>query len=1493
MTKRITFLMLLMMVFIGANAQRKQYLGRGVVANYATSKGVMISWRRLIQDPENATYNIYLNGKRLNTEPLTGTNYLTGASNVPDGASVTVTMTDDKGTESEPSVPFIYKKVDLNGTTISNAYLNVNYAKAGSPIVNRGDTVFTTKYCWPVDLDGDGEMEYIINRIYNLKDQNGCTGWGADKLGGDCLEAYSRDGKHLWTVNLGIHFFAFGGQNDGVTVGDFDGDGKGDICVQVCEGARFWDSSKHDFGKYLYYNGTQASHTGSGTETVSSDGTNPDIDKDGITNYTTDAAGKNPQWYMAVIDGITGEQKAVCPMTLPSDKDATYTRTNKNAFMGDEYSYLSAAMGSAYLDGKKQSIVAQFQFRLASGVHHYFTYAYGYEGGEFKEKWIFKFHDNGNPSEFHHIRIGDVDGDGMDEVMNGACAVDQDGTLLWNSGIAHGDRFRMSDIDPDIPGQEIFAIQQSAGDMLGQILYSATDGKAIKKWYLNAVGDVGRGECMDIDPKHKGYEMWSTMPNIYDCKGNVVSASSPYPYEGVWWDGELDREELITSGSGNNPPTIIAKWDGGGGWNRLYQISREANWQVAAEYGVRAMFWGDIYGDWREELVLKTIENGVESGFCCLSTAYPTDVNNIYCLLQDPNYYGQITNRGYYQSPNTSFYLGYDMPRPQLPPFIQADKDNAVYDLMLGNVTVNASETASNHYFMPVKGQTLTIGNEAFTIKNLMWKSQQGKVILNGNAEGNIVLSEGEMAVNGSVNGNIDLRARGTLSGKGTVKSLTFEGALNYEGGRIMPDGMLTVDSDLAIDKNTYIEIDLNTGSFVKVNGSLNISAPVVFTLTAPSSDNPAGEFKLIEYTGTFNGNVESLSVNGLTGLFYNFTVKDNAVWLVINEQRNATENVVWTGAESNEINYKSSNFAINDTPTAFVAGDGIVFPEMPSATTINVPELMPISSATFQNGTKTYTVNGNGGFSGNGNVVYNGQGVVNMNLTKSDYTGATIINSGIVSVKELADAGTPSSIGAASSAATNFVIGKATLIINNVSTSTNRGITLNDTATITINSGTASLKGIVRGEGTLKKTGAGQLNITYAGNNAWGGTILQEGTLAMGTWNTTFGKATSPIRVTGTVTIKMFDCNSSSTMPNFQNALTIDKGRTLTFMAGSRCKISGSLSGEGTYKITFPYVRGDVYTKVSDFAGTYEVASENCRFMQTMDFSKATLKMDAGSYAAGFKAGSGTEASYTHKIGSISGTGTIGTGTWNIGYLNKDDSFGGTFNSTATVNKYGTGKLSLTGASACNISIYGGSLLARNASNAVTTGTITARAGGLLAGNGKVQNVVVMKDGEVGAGVVDTYYATLTINGNLTVQSGGKVRVRHYSSATKTNNDQINVAGTVTLNSPIFELSPINSNEIVDGSELNVFNGASKITINGKVTITPEKPKAGWDWDLSRLTSDGIIAIKKDDSSGINAPMTDSNATMTVYDLSGKRHVKVTKSGPYLINGKKSLIKQ
>ena len=1457
-----------------ANAQRiQQRLGRGVVA-VQNGSSVTVTWRKLAQEPENAKYNVYIrkNGAtdyvKINNTPLSNTNYKTTTTSVPLGSEVAVRVVTVSGSdmaEGELSTPFKFKSLDLR-----NMYMNILFNN--SPLDNAD---YDTKFCWPVDLNGDGEYDYVVDRNSTTQERH-------------YLEAYLADGTYLWTVDLGPNEMSSAGQDDQICAYDIDCDGYGEVLVQTSDGTRFWDKNNNMWG--LYVNGS----------------TTGDTDGDGIIDYNTQSTRNAPK-YFSVINGMTGAEKA----SVEQWYDEAYNRTNKSSLMGDEYNRHVGHVGIFYHDGVHPALVMEWHTRTTSGVHQYRNSAFAYDFSSGKaQNWHQLFMKGTGGPAFHQIRIFDADGDGKDEMSTGSYCMDHDGNTLYSAGIAHGDRHRTSDIDPERPGLETFSVQQYADDMLGQILFDAATGKPIRKWYLSSVGDIGRGECMDIDKSHLGWEMWSTMDgSVYDAKGDKITGlTNTYPTEGIWWDEELDREIVQSSDSHYN--VYVQDYYKG----RLIEIAKLSGYRYITSYGKRAKFWGDIIGDWREELVLNHMENGVNVGIVGFTTDYTTSVNNIYCLQEDPHYRGDCTTKGYYQSPNPGFYLGYNMPRPQLPPCMvtdlvarhgggwttydhvtpatYTDGKTLLFDLTLGNDKVTMADGAkpATVYAMPVKGQTVTLDGD-LTGDFDTWKSQQGTLVLTGKntSTGTTYISEGTLVVNGEVSGDIDVRARGTLSGSGVVNNVTFEGAMNYEGGRIMPFGTLTFGKGLTLNKKTYIEMDIDQKALISVLGDLNVTSSVIFTV---NSVNPvAGEYKLIEYSGEMTGSLDNMSVRGLVGLSYDIVNHDKAVWLVIHEQREAIQGVKWAGNVDGNWNYQTENFVKDEASTAFVAQDGLYFGDDAKTKTVRVDGLMPTSRIEVDTD-GTYTFNGNGGFSGTGMLVKNGTGSLVLNISKSDYTGATVINSGTVTVKDLADGGIVSPFGAASADADNLRIGKATLVINNSNAATNRGITLNDTATISNTSGTVALKGIIKGNGVLRKSGAGQLNITYAGMNQWSATILQAGTLAMGAWNTTFGKATSPIHVTGNSAIVMFDNNSSSAVPSVQNAITIDAGKTLTFNAGSRCTVKGSLLGEGTYKISFPYVRGDVYTNCSKFEGTYEVASGQWRLRQAIDLSKATVKLGAGVYAAGYSSDK-NEGTFTHKIGVLSSTATdctLSTGTWNVGYLGTDATYAGVFNGSAVMNKYGDGRLTLTGASAGTLNIYQGTVEAKNTAAPITTGTISVRSGGTLEGTGQVQSVTVASGGTLGAGRgTSLMVGTLTVKGSLTMSAGAILRLRTRSSSVTTSSDAFKVAGSVKLTSPRIVISAIDAEHTyADDAELSVFTGTGSVSISGDVTIEPSVPKAGYKWDISTLTTDGKIRVVADPTAIDDVHVDGTKNVNGIYDLSGRPVVNTVRHGVYIVNGRK-----
>jgi len=86
--------------------------------------------------------------------------------------------------------------------------------------------------------------------------------------------------------------------------------------------------------------------------------------------------------------------------------------------------------------------------------------------------------------------FADLDGDGKDEIVYGAMAVNDDGTGLWNSGLGHGDALHVSDIDPNRPGLEIWGIHEQA--QIGSALLDGKTGKIIWEPDLAMLEEVSR-----------------------------------------------------------------------------------------------------------------------------------------------------------------------------------------------------------------------------------------------------------------------------------------------------------------------------------------------------------------------------------------------------------------------------------------------------------------------------------------------------------------------------------------------------------------------------------------------------------------------------------------------------------------------------------------------------------------------------------------------------------------------------------------------------------------------------------------------------------------------------------------------------------------------------------------------------------------------------------------------------------------------------------------
>lgn len=446
-------------------------------------------------------------------------------------------------------------------------------------------------FVWVGDLDGDGEYDYVVDRH------------GAES---SKLEAYRRDGTFLWRYDCGPNGLnkdniAPGssaisiGHADDVTVYDLDSDGQAEVIVKTANGVIFGD------GTILEHN-------------------------------------NDNEQFISVLNGATGAEEARAP--VPTD----YIDVGP----------VQGHFGIMYCDSVNPSFVFKAKNRRADGGFNLLIVTYDYKNGELIQRWKWN-RGNTNAPDAHQIRIIDLDGDGRDEISNGGHVIDDDGTFLYTiPGVVHGDRFHITDFDPERPGLEGYYIQQDNPSGLAWVYFDAADGSIIRQQVLDSPADLARGTAGDIDPRYKGLEFWTFTDGIYTAQSeDPISINFPWPNFKIWWDGDVMAELLNTEN--------ITKWN--------YLTESESYLLNAGKYGAvdswrdAAQFHGDIMGDWREEVIFGSEDN---SAILIFTTTHPTDTR-LYTLPHNPGYRACMTVKGYQQSHLTDYYLGDGMSDPPAP----------------------------------------------------------------------------------------------------------------------------------------------------------------------------------------------------------------------------------------------------------------------------------------------------------------------------------------------------------------------------------------------------------------------------------------------------------------------------------------------------------------------------------------------------------------------------------------------------------------------------------------------------------------------------------------------------------------------------------------------------------------------------------------------------------------------------------------------------------
>lgn len=459
------------------------------------------------------------------------------------------------------------------------------------------------------DLNGDGIYDFIVR----TPDSNVDPGMPGDTTGITYkISAYLSDGTFLWTYDLGL------GIEPGVWYSpfiayDFNGDGKAEVAVR---------------GAGDDYERNQKGRIYAGSE------------------------------YLLILDGISG--KVIDRVDWPE----------RNFRYGDVNRQNRNQMGMAFLDGKTPCILA------ARGTYRLMVVdAWQLKNGKLEKLWRWDG-DEENPvvrsQGAHNMVCGDVDNDGKDEILLGSCMLDDNGTLLWSTGLGHSDKAYLTQIDPTRVGMQVFMVSEPwQKDGRGVMVVDAKTGKLLWK-----IGEptyhVGDGMVADFDPAHPGLECFASEDKkggsnaryLLTSKGEKLNATNndvPDCRNWVWWDGDLLRE--IIGAEIRLPVTDEGVIQENSDIQRVNQ-RRRGDWGMSvSKWNTETLTKGikgnivmiaDIMGDWREEII--TVLPGE-------IRIYQTNIrakDRRICLMQDPVYRSYVLQRsqGYPQSPVTGYYLG-------------------------------------------------------------------------------------------------------------------------------------------------------------------------------------------------------------------------------------------------------------------------------------------------------------------------------------------------------------------------------------------------------------------------------------------------------------------------------------------------------------------------------------------------------------------------------------------------------------------------------------------------------------------------------------------------------------------------------------------------------------------------------------------------------------------------------------------------------------------
>ncbi len=1496
-------------------------LDRGLVAVPSSTSGNFVSWRIFGEEYYDVTYNLYCNGSLLKEGlEVSCYNHSGGTSSSQYQVAAVV-----RGVEQEKCEAVTrWEKIDDNAALVIPV----------QNVTGRDGTDQNSHYALNDislgDLTGDGIVEFIVKRPCDLvldTSQSNCF---------HVLDAYDRFGNRLWWIDMGPNMISGPDEQWDCVCYDWDMDGKAEVLLRGAD--------------------NMIIHHSDGTTTEIGDMT-VDTRNTVITSNSNQSYTNTGNEYLLYLEGATGKPYQIGPdehpdyMEYPNERGVVLNNPDN---WGDDYGHRATKhyFGAPYLDGRHPSI---FLGRGCYTKHLMKAFDVDPATHQLTQRWAWECTKTSSPwygNGYHNFAIADVDWDGRDEIVFGNMIIDDSGVGLCTTGLGHGDAQHCSNFNPYRHGQQQFVCCE---DNPNSCFYDATTGEILSRYV--GTDDDGRalmGNFTNDYPGSTGRTVNTDWISAVNCKVNsnlhidsdatVKEQFIPWAdlNQRIYWDGDLCDEYFDSPGTEGYG--AIYKPDNAGRWN--FASSKCAN-SSKNDPGAIA----DIFGDWREELVMRKSDNTA-------ILVYTTPISTTYripTLWHDHQYRNSIVwqSMGYNQPPHKSYFLG-EMEGITVapPPFTMTDRTEVANGGTITTTTDHLIVCETNDtkititdgaspYMVTFNVPSHVTGNAAsnstatpaptyeYYTCEVTGGALTGSTRLVKQGDGTLTLPKVDMTYTGETN-----IWAGTLNFDGTLKNsslwLNRFAELNSDGGTfrsisadyaaiIRPGGedncgSITTDtlalgfgsrvqldlygSDLSCDQLNIgtLTIETKTGSAWEDFGPEYLT-PVVEVVAHPAdgSDNlTEGEYVLGDI-GTVSGDLSDIRIEGLSGLKKSLSVKDGKLVLIVEGVRDPAT-VYWTGSESTTWDFANAmNFSNDGETDAFVSGDDVVFDDAAESFTVELsgdidPTTVTVSSS------KNYTFSGTGKLTGAMSLTKDGTGTLTIK-NENTYTGGNTLSGGTLSVSSLSNStqayGNLGAVSTSPIVMENGAVLQATAAVTNDTPIQCAG---DDGGVLTSNYD-FNMNGQFSGT-LLEKKGSGWLKL-YNAN-----TSLTRMVISAGTVDAFDGTPADTVEFQGGT---LYDEAS-----NTSHAIEVPKGKTGTWYLTNVYYVAyaNKLTGEGTLTIiprnTVQRVR--ITGNWSNFYGTIKHTTSDIILPLDMSTSASHATLDIAS---------GCEVSnvgHSLKIGAVTGSGSLiqavatfqnsntvsnTTNTWQLG-----NSDGNNFTFAGKITDSGTNKCALTKVGDCKMTFTGtgsfqgvarvneGELVLNNSGSdgMLGTSTLTVASGGTLSGKGVLTNssTTVNEGGTLRSGINETSYSgDLQFSGNNVTVNG---TLQTYV-ASKSLYSKFSDIGKLTLNGKLIIVCK-DGLELAEGTEI-AFIDASSIVIGDDLECDLGEPNhtMGYTWDTSRL-SEGILVVgpAPEAIADIHAA---SLQDATIYTLQGiKLNSRPTRAGIYIVDGVKTLLK-